>query len=608
MRVGLRWKILSFTVVPLVGVVLGALWMVNRDVSRQVHGNLREDLKRASAVLENLLDSRSREILIAGQVIAQDPRFFSVLTIPGSERDPQLQETVSGVARDFNRMAQADVFEVFGPTGARVASVGRDGTHAAGRDALVAEALAGRTVSRILVESGAHYQATIIPVIAGRRVIGALLLGLRIGPELADRLRQLTRSEVTFASGQVITASTLESVPAREATRKLSAELDLRANVDGGSQTVLEVRGGDEHYLTLVRRLPLAEPEQRQCYVMQRSLDAETLFLRGIQARLGDLGLIAFVAALVIGILIASRITSPVQRLVRGAEEMERGNYDYPLGVHERDEIGRLAERFEVMRERQRDHVKKLEETARLKSEFISVASHELRTPITVIRGFHELMAQEAMGALSSGQKRAVEAIGQSLGTLERIAENATRMSQIEEDRLTLHRDSHEVQEIVNEAITGALVQAERRQVRVTHRVAPDIGTISVDGPRLTQALTHLITNGIRFTPDHGSVEVRAARETTGLSIEVRDTGVGIEKEKLEHIFERSFIVRGSRNHHSSNRLEFNSAGLGLGLSIARGIVVAHGGALAVESVAGHGSTFTIRLPEGAVVDRAKAA
>lgn len=287
---------------------------------------------------------------------------------------------------------------------------------------------------------------------------------------------------------------------------------------------------------------------------------------------------------------------------------MERGNYDFPLGVHARDEIGRLAARFEVMRERQRDHVKSLEETARLKSEFISVASHELRTPITVIRGFHELMDQESLGSLSGGQRQAVDAIGHSLVTLERIAENATRMSQIEEDRLTIHREVHEVGRLIDEAVSAALAQAYARQVRVERDVSADAGSVWVDGPRLAQALTHLISNGIRFTPDHGCVTIRAVHTENELVLEVRDTGVGIPPDKLGHIFERSFIVRDSRHHHSSSRLEFNSAGLGLGLSIARGIVVAHGGSIQVASESGRGTTFTLRIPSSVTLEMGKAA
>src|SRR5206468_2607988 len=126
MRLGLRWKIMFFTALPLVTLAFAALWIVNRSTTRQVNQALHDDLERASAVLENVLSESERSLVVTGQVIVQDPRFFSVLTIPGSHRDPQLRATVSGVARDFNTLTQADVFEITDSRGRLVTSVGRD--------------------------------------------------------------------------------------------------------------------------------------------------------------------------------------------------------------------------------------------------------------------------------------------------------------------------------------------------------------------------------------------------------------------------------------------------------------------------------------------------
>jgi signal transduction histidine kinase len=129
-----------------------------------------------------------------------------------------------------------------------------------------------------------------------------------------------------------------------------------------------------------------------------------------------------------------------------------------------------------------------------------------------------------------------------------------------------------------------------------------------LDATRMKQALTHLISNSIRFTPDGGHVEVLADLEKSQVVIEVRDTGVGIPPERLGHIFERSLMVRDSLRHHSSNRLEFGSAGLGLGLAIVRGIVEAHGGTISAASEVGSGSQFTIRLPREEPATRRRAA
>ncbi len=608
MRIGLRWKIMFFTVLPLVTLAFAALWIVNRSTTRQVNQALHEDLDRASAVLENVLAESERSLVVAGQVIVQDPRFFSVLTIPGSNADPQLRATVSGVARDFNALTQADLFEITDTRGRLLSSVGRDASVETARTPLVREALAGRPVTRVLAQPGSHHLVCVAPAFAGGRVVGTLVLGMRIGGDFAERLRQLTRSEVTFISGQVITGSTLASADDRFALLRALPNLEPQAASGAGSGTLSKVRGAEHQYLTLIRPLPRSEPGQAQLYVMQRALDTETAFLRAIQTGLVELGIVSVLAALLAGFLIAERITAPVQRLVRGAEEMERGNYDYPLQVRSHDEIGTLASSFDDMRRRQREYVRTLKEAARIKSEFINVASHELRTPATIIRGYQEMMAQSALGPLTPQQRQAVDATLRSVDTLVRIAEDATRVAQIESDDLELRLADHDVAELVGEAVATIRAAATGRNVAVAAAVPADIGVANVDRPRLVQAVANLISNGIRFTPDGGRVDVRARREKEMLVIEVRDTGVGISRDRQSDLLERSMALRDSRNHHSSTTLEFNSAGLGLGLSIARGIVEAHGGRLSVESTPGKGTTVTVRVPAGPARSLAQAA
>lgn len=597
MRFPLRWRILLFTVLPLVTLAVAALWTVNRTVSRQVHASIQDDLRRSSAVFENMLASRTRALTIEGEVIGQDPKFFSVLTLPGGAGDPELRATVSGVARDFAAITGADVFEVLDRQGRAVATVGRETLTPVTRRALAPPALAGRPFSDVVVQGETHYQVSLTPVLAGGRVVGVLVLGLRIGQEMAEQLRAFTRSEVTFLAGRSPTISTLERPSDLEALKNaLPADARSEGPTRGGS--LLEVRTPDDKYLTLWRAIPQTPRESAQWYTMQRSLSKETAFLGSIRWSLLQLGVLASLFAVLAGFLISERILAPVRRLVRGAEEMERGNYEFPLEVKSRDEIGYLADRFDDMRQRQRAYVRNLQDVARLKSEFISVASHELRTPISIIKGFEELMAQGALGLVSPQQGEALKAIRRSTDKLANIAENATRMAQIEGAHMTLERQPASVPEILEHAIADAVEMAGDRQVAVTSDVAIESGVATVDGERLQVAIGHLVSNAIRFTPDGGRVSVSARREALGLVVAVSDTGVGISAEKRENLFERALLVRDSLNHHSSSTLEFNSRGLGLGLSIARGIVEAHGGTLSVESVEGEGSTFLIRIPE----------
>jgi len=601
MKISLRAKILLFTVPPLIALAVAAPWIVNRTISAEVHKNIEDELKRASTLFEDLLATRSEHLAVNGMVIVQDPRFFSVLTLPGSPRDPEFRATVAGVANAFNSITETDLFEVFDSRGRSITSMGHERWDDRALAPFISSALAGSQRVGLLAGSERNYQVAATPVLAGGRVVGVLLLGDQVGRDLAERLKNTTRSEVTFLTGRVITASTLEHPEERDSVLEALRESDPKISTEG---LISEIRGSDHVYVTLMRRLPESDSEPPQFYALQRSLDVETAFLRSMQSRLVELGALAAFMALLAGLLISERITSPVRRLVRGAEEMERGNYDYPIDVTAQDEIGYLASRFQEMRQRQRAYVASLEEVARLKTEFISVASHELRTPMSVIRGYHELFVGDMLGPLTVPQREALEAIGKSVTMLNRIADNATRFAQIEGDRLELRPASHPVSSLIRRAVERAQAEAKGREVQVAARLEDDEVIIRVDAARFTEALTNLITNGIRFTPDGGSVEVTSRLDSDQLVIEVADTGIGIPSEKQKDLFGRPLMLRNSQNHHSSTTLEFKSAGLGLGLSIAQGIVQMHGGTIEVSSKEGSGSVFTIRLPMAQVAER----
>ena len=611
MRLRLRWKIVLFTVPPLVALTFGTLYMVNRSVSRRVDTTVREDLTRASAVFEDMIAARTRELAVAGQVIVQDPRFFSVLTLANTEQDAQLKATVRGVAAEFNQITNSELFEVLDRKNATLASVGRVRVAPKNRAALVRQALAGRPLTAVLVDDDRHYLVSVTPVMAGGRIVGVLVLGDGIGKELAMKLRELTHSEVTFLCGSAISGTTLGT----DAERATASAALLRAKSPDkfvpDASHVFEVEGPEETYLTIAAPIPGSIPASGQIYVLQRSLDAETATLRRMQKALLLLGLFAAAIALLSGVLVADTVTSPLRRLVRGAEEMERGNYDYDLRIKSRDEVGYLTARFLDMRKQQRTYVRNLEDVAKFKSEFIDLASHELRTPISIIRCYHELFTDGQLGPVTPAQQSALAAIDESLVRLSRLAENATVMAQIDSKRLVLTRTEVAMDELVENAIAKARAAGKHRAVEIVTNVAADLGSAEVDAPQLSQAITQLVMNGIRFTPDGGRVTVDAwyDKRRDEYAIAVTDTGVGLSAARKERVFERAVTMNEAINHHSSSTLDFNSAGLGLGLSSALGVVEAHGGTITVDSELGKGSRFEIRVPaQGSARDYLEAA
>jgi signal transduction histidine kinase len=287
---------------------------------------------------------------------------------------------------------------------------------------------------------------------------------------------------------------------------------------------------------------------------------------------------------------------------------MQLGNYSHPVRVRSRDEIGFLAERFNEMRHREQVYVNSLEEATRLKSEFITVASHELRTPISVIHGYRDLLEGGSLGPVLPPQQQALDAIKGCLEKLTSIAEQATLVAQVQGERLEIDVRTQPAGPVIERAIGAAQAASPGRKVRIDTRVVEPPEAFAFDGNLLAQALTNLISNGIRFTPDGGAVAIDAREHEAQLEIHVTDEGPGIPDDRVAHIFEHGYSNNDLLHHHSSGELEFNSRGLGFGLGITRGIIEAHGGTVSVSNRIEGGSRFQVRIPRVRAGEQRRAA
>lgn len=243
---------------------------------------------------------------------------------------------------------------------------------------------------------------------------------------------------------------------------------------------------------------------------------------------------------------------------------------------------------------------KRAEERARdladLKTSFMVVTSHEMRTPLTVLQGYVELLRQDALGPLSAGQKKAVAACARSVDRLVRSFDDVVSMMQIEEARVTLRRSTVDLGALVREVVEELHPFAERRgqKVRV---LAGGVRPLLLDASRMRLALVDLLENAIKFTPDGGEIRVSVREKADGVHLVVEDTGIGIPADELERVFER-FYAGDDPLHHGSGQFEFMARGHGLGLALVRGFVEAHGGRVWAESGGpGAGAAFHVVLP-----------
>jgi len=598
MKLSLRWRILFLTALAPLLLAAAALYTVHRDVADHVdESSLHENLDHSVAVFEGMLATRSRALAGGAKVVAQDPRFFSLLMLGVSQQDARFTQTVKLMAHDFNAITQTDLFEVLDRRGRVLASTGAAKSTPAARDSFVRAALKGQVSQGVLIEDGAHYQVVAAPVLGNGRVVGVLLLGATIGSALASELRSQMRCEVTFLNGSRMTGTTLADTSDRIALAARLAQLRQGQGLVVHRLGILRIGSGSREYLTLVRHIPDTPRSEAQFYVLQRSFDPELTFANAIHRDLLAIAAAALILAVLGGLLLSAQILTPIHRLVRGAREMQGGNYDHPLDVRRGDELGYLAQQFGDMRQRERTYVGSLEQATRLKSEFIHIASHELRTPISVISGYLDVLSHPQNGIVTDKHRRMVVAMREHLDRLTRVAEHATQIAEVQSERIALDIQPTPLGRLVTTALGMARASSTGREVGFQSEIPDPTLLVSVDPQRIGEALLNLLTNGVRFTPDGGQVLVRVQILDETLHLAVEDQGTGIAPDALAALRTHGLAPHEVQHHRSAPGLEHGSHGLGLGLPLTRGIVEAHGGELRVESELGRGSVFTIVLP-----------
>ena len=233
--------------------------------------------------------------------------------------------------------------------------------------------------------------------------------------------------------------------------------------------------------------------------------------------------------------------------------------------------------------------LERVSELNQLKANFISNISHELRTPLTHIKGYIELLVSETLGPLAEEQKHALEVSQQSTARLETLIDDLLMVSMASRGELSLKQNPVDICRLANLTVKSHGETALRRRVRLQAAIDESVPLVHADSQKIAWVLGQLVDNGIKFTPSGGSVTVSVKREGENLVIvSVVDTGIGIPSSRLQDIFEPFHQLDGSSTR------QYN--GTGLGLSLVRQIVEAHGSMLEVQSTEGRGSTFKFPL------------
>jgi len=228
-------------------------------------------------------------------------------------------------------------------------------------------------------------------------------------------------------------------------------------------------------------------------------------------------------------------------------------------------------------------------ELDRMKSEFVAVVSHEVRTPLTSIKGSLELLGDERFHVLPPPQKELLSICQANTERLINLINDILDFSKLESSKLSLNFESVEVGRIVPEAVDHIKNLAGMKGITIDIHMEGTAGVIEADPMRVAQVITNLLGNAIKFSPENGKIEIWARGSEDEVSVAIKDYGKGISQRDLSRLFQRFAQLDSSTTR--------KAGGTGLGLVISKGIVEQHGGKIWVESVLGKGSTFSFSIP-----------
>jgi two-component system sensor histidine kinase BaeS len=322
---------------------------------------------------------------------------------------------------------------------------------------------------------------------------------------------------------------------------------------------------------------------------------AATAFLMFLSPH--DLGLLslllvfALAVSLAFGFSLAEMLTGRVRMLTAGARRLASGDLSVRVEVPAGDEVGELAQAFNVMAERMELATRRQRELEAARRDLIFAISHDLRSPLTSLQAMVEALHDGVVGDEETTQ-RYLRTMRADIRHLRTLIDDLFELNQLDAGVLRLQRETSRLPDLISDTIESVQAQAQARGLRVSGEVDPTLAPVLIDPARIQRVLTNLVRNAIRHTPAGGTITLTARETGDSVQVSVVDSGEGIAPEEQQQIFERFYRGDPARSR--------DGGGAGLGLTIARGLVEAHGGRIWVDSAPGRGAAFHFTLPKAA--------
>lgn len=307
--------------------------------------------------------------------------------------------------------------------------------------------------------------------------------------------------------------------------------------------------------------------------------EAEQAFLNAVRNSLWLAALVAVVIAVGLGFLFGRLITGPMRRLTLSARKIAAGDFSQRVPKSTDDEVGEVSAAFNTMAEQ-------LEKKEKGRRQLLADIAHELRNPLSIIRGNLEAW----LDGVITPAPRQIASVYDETVLLSRLITDLRDLSLAEAGQLKLCRKATDLSEFISAEIAGVQSRCQEKQISISDELPTVLPSVFIDSDRIRQVLHNLIDNALRYTPAGGTIKIGASHTATGgVTVSVADSGRGIDAEDLPHVFDHFY--KADRSRHRGH------GGAGIGLAMVKQLVELHGGEVWVESKRGKGSTFYFTLP-----------
>jgi signal transduction histidine kinase len=364
---------------------------------------------------------------------------------------------------------------------------------------------------------------------------------------------------------------------------------EFREEVLAGREKEASYTRTDGNHEVLVRVLPLdvlsgGKVKHIGIFEVHVSTSGYKDKIEGLKVRFGIIAIVFTVLIVVIlAAVLRKKVTDPIKKYSLIAQRVANGDFNQTVEHVSSDEVGRFGDVFNSM-------LANLREFDRMKSGFLSVAAHQLRTPLSGIRWVFKLLLDEDLGQLSEDQRQMLKRGHETSEKMTELVDGLLNVSRIENGKFGYRFERGDVQKLMVDLVQNSELACKEHNINLRFdNKARGVAPFVFDHEKLLIALQNIVDNAIKYTLPGGSVTVFMEQQGDYLEIKVNDTGVGIPKEEIPKLFAKFF--------RAANVIHLQTEGSGLGLFISKSIILRHGGQISVASVEGKGTTFIITVP-----------